>query len=80
MKNHILSVHEGQKPFQCDICNVGFKENFKLKRHVVEVHEKIKRPKPPPKPKPPKPIEPIDKEKYPFQCPHCNRGFKVKWF
>ena len=39
LKRHIKSVHEGIKPFMCNIC--GYKSALKsgLKRHITSVHE-----------------------------------------
>ena len=42
MKVHIASVHEGNKPFQCNICDASFVEKRGLNRHVASVHEKKK--------------------------------------
>ena len=32
LKNH-RKVHTGERPFRCDICDVGFSDRFALKRH-----------------------------------------------
>ena len=39
MKGHIATIHEGKKPFKCDICNVNFGQKVGLKKHVATVHE-----------------------------------------
>ena len=39
---HITSVHEGTKPFNCELCDLKFSENFRLKQYVLSVHEGIK--------------------------------------
>ena len=36
---HVTSVHEGKKPFKCDICSRGFGVKGNLNDHVKEVHE-----------------------------------------
>ena len=42
LNRHIVSVHEGKKPFKCDICNASFSENNYLNRHIEAVHDKNK--------------------------------------
>ena len=42
LRRHISIVHEGAKPFQCDICDSTFTEKSKLKRHVASVHDRKK--------------------------------------
>ena len=37
---HISSVHEKNKPFECEICQMSFAEKGKLTRHIASVHEK----------------------------------------
>jgi hypothetical protein len=39
MKGHIASVHEGKKPFECNICKTSFAEKGTLKKHLVSVHK-----------------------------------------
>jgi KRAB domain-containing zinc finger protein len=39
LKVHVASVHEGDKPFNCDICNYCFSKRDKLKRHIASIHE-----------------------------------------
>ena len=41
-KRHVTSVHEGKKPFKCDICDAKFDEKSKLKKHITSVHEQLK--------------------------------------
>ena len=36
---HITSVHEGKKPFNCDICDVDFSGKPNLDAHIAKVHE-----------------------------------------
>ena len=41
-KNHYQkhkAVHEGKKPFQCEICSKRFPTKFKLNLHIASVHE-----------------------------------------
>ena len=39
LKNRtIAAVHEGKKPFECDICHSGFVSNQELKRHISTIH------------------------------------------
>ena len=33
------SVHEGKKPFKCNLCDASFAEKCNLKKHVSTVHE-----------------------------------------
>ena len=40
LNNHISSVHEGKKPFQCDTCN--YVHLFYKEKHVALVHEEKK--------------------------------------
>ena len=42
IKRHIISVHEGNKPFRCSICGYKFSQKWVLKKHMVSVHEKLK--------------------------------------
>ena len=42
LNNHIQSVHEGKKPFQCHICNNSFTLRSSLSKHIKSVHEKLK--------------------------------------
>ena len=36
---HVTSVHEGKKPFKCDICSRGFGVKKTLNNYVKSVHE-----------------------------------------
>ena len=36
---HIEAIHEGNKPFKCDICDAEFGHKHHLNTHVVTVHE-----------------------------------------
>ena len=38
-KDHIISVHEGKKPFKCDFCDENFSQKCDLDSHIVSVHE-----------------------------------------
>ena len=42
LKGHILSAHEGNKPFGCESCPKYFLQKALLKKHILEVHEKNK--------------------------------------
>ena len=33
LKNHVKSVHEGNKPFECEVCEAKFAQNCQLKVH-----------------------------------------------
>ena len=46
MNRHITFVHEGKRPFECNICTKGFTSNKDLKRHHKFVHEGGKQDKP----------------------------------
>ena len=35
----MFSIHEGQKPFKCDICDESFTSKYCLKRHTASIHE-----------------------------------------
>ena len=39
LKDHISSLHEGKKPFKCDICGSSFSRKHYLKVHIA-YHEK----------------------------------------
>ena len=39
MNRHIESVHEGKKPFRCNICEATFAQKGSLKTHNVKIHE-----------------------------------------
>ena len=39
---HMESVHEGIKPFKCNICNYNAAQKWILKRHIESVHEGLK--------------------------------------
>ena len=39
LKNHVVSAHEGNKPFKCEVCNHRFSRESDLKKHVASVHE-----------------------------------------
>ena len=36
---HIASVHEGKKPFKCEICDDQFELKHELNEHIASVHE-----------------------------------------
>ena len=39
LNNHVETVHEGKKRFNCDICNAEFGQKSYLNIHVAAVHE-----------------------------------------
>ena len=39
LSRHIISVHEGIKPFQCKKCASSFAEKKTLNRHIASIHE-----------------------------------------
>ena len=39
MKKHILSIHEGVKPFECDVCHSKFSQGHGLKKHKARFHD-----------------------------------------
>jgi hypothetical protein len=41
-KNHIKTVHENLKPFECKICLKAFSLKWTLKRHVEAKHKNLK--------------------------------------
>ena len=36
---HVVSVHEGKKPFRCNICDYSCSQKSNMKSHVTYVHE-----------------------------------------
>ena len=38
--NHILTVHEGKKPFECKFCNLKLTQKGTLNKHIATVHKK----------------------------------------
>ena len=59
MKQHNESVHEKNEPFQCDICETSFLQEYSLKQHKESIHEKVK---------------PIT-EDLPYSCMKCPKKF-----
>ena len=41
-KLHIALVHEGNKPFKCELCDHSFLQKGALKIHLTSVHEGIR--------------------------------------
>ena len=39
LKRQIESVHEGNKPFKCNTCNVNFAGKQNLNVHIASLHE-----------------------------------------
>ena len=39
LKEHISTVHDGVKPWQCSLCDSSFARKKNLKRHVESAHE-----------------------------------------
>ena len=39
LKIHIESVHEGNKPFKCEICDARFTQKHVLVQHMESVHD-----------------------------------------
>ena len=42
LKKHVSIVHEGLRPYQCDICEKSYAENRDLKNHYKIVHDGTK--------------------------------------
>ena len=45
LRDHIAAVHEGKKPHKCSICDYRCAQKTNLNRHILSVHQGIKRPK-----------------------------------
>ena len=41
MNIHVASVHEGKKPFRCNICDYSCSQKSNMKSHITYVHEAI---------------------------------------
>ena len=39
MIQHIVSVHEGNKPFKCEFCEISFSRRPEMRRHVATIHD-----------------------------------------
>ena len=39
LKNHIRTIHDGEKRFKCNSCQRAFTDSGNLKRHVIAIHE-----------------------------------------
>ena len=37
-KSHVLSVHEGKKPYKCEVCDSSYSQPNTLRRHIDAVH------------------------------------------
>ena len=42
LKRHKASIHDGKKPFACELCPKSFTQSNKLKEHISNVHERNK--------------------------------------
>ena len=42
MHRHVAIVHEGKKPFKCDICDARFSRKDPLNVHIASIHEEKK--------------------------------------
>ena len=42
LKNHMIFVHEGKKPFECQACNYRCSRKAFLKKHIASVHKEGK--------------------------------------
>ena len=38
LRHHMKSVHQGEKPFKCNECDLCFSRKDKFKRHIISVH------------------------------------------
>ena len=38
LDKHMKSIHEGKKPFECNVCYTAFSQKGDLKRHIESVH------------------------------------------
>ena len=39
LNKHVDSIHEGKKPFQCDICQKSFTQKASMTTHILTIHE-----------------------------------------
>ena len=39
MKRHVAAVHEGKKPFKCEICTYRSSKKLDMNGHVATVHK-----------------------------------------
>ena len=84
LKKHVLTIHEGVKPFKCKICEDRFADKSGMNRHVKSAHEGKK-------------FEcqlcyklfsakytlnghilSVHEKKTPYKCMHCEKEFAYK--
>ena len=46
MQTHFAAVHEGKKPFKCDLCEKTYTQKSHLNTHIRAVHGEKKQEKP----------------------------------
>lgn len=63
LTNHIWVVHDGIKPFECDVCNKSFGTIFALHRHNQKKNHDVKGILPKPKKQPNKIVKKVTKTK-----------------
>ena len=39
LAQHIVAIHEGKKPFKCDLCDYSCFDKGSMKKHVSSGHE-----------------------------------------
>ena len=60
LKTHIQAIHEGKRPFRCDICDSKFALKYYLLSHLKSMHENRKQ---------------VDDKEKTIHCNYCTSSF-----